>query len=204
MAFIHHTVSLVPSKLELLTGWVAGRSWFAGTLPLTQLGAYRFDDPDGEVGIETFLLDAGGTTLHVPVTYRGAPLDGATPLGTTEHTALGTRYVYDGCTDPVWATAVVTAVLTGGTHAEQYIEVDGRHVPRGSTATARGSGTATTPPAPVRSVVARDDGPLTVVTAGPWEIRVLRTTGQDLGPADAGTLSVAWPGGGADLVGLRS
>lgn len=205
MARIYDKATITPSKLELLSGWVTDRPWFTGELPLTQLGAYRFDDPDGEVGIETFLLGAGAATLHVPLTYRATPLHGATPVGTTEHTELGTRYVYDACTDPFWATAVVTAVLTGGTHAEQYIEVDGRLVPRGSTATAQGSGTPGTAVEAITSVTSRDAGPVTTVEAGPYEITLLRTAGHALAPSATGTLTVGWPGATpAVLVGLRT
>ncbi|WP_432526090.1 maltokinase N-terminal cap-like domain-containing protein [Kineococcus mangrovi] len=40
----------------------------------TELGSYRFDDPDGEVGTETHLLaTADGQVLQVPLTCRGAP-----------------------------------------------------------------------------------------------------------------------------------
>lgn len=46
---------------------------------LTVLGAYPFDDPDGEVAIETHLLAAGTTVLQVPVTYRAAPYSGPPP-----------------------------------------------------------------------------------------------------------------------------
>jgi hypothetical protein len=42
------------------------------------VSAYRFDDPAGEVGIETLLVRRGaGPVLQVPLTYRGAPLAGA-------------------------------------------------------------------------------------------------------------------------------
>ena len=40
--------------------------------------------------------------LFVPLTYRGAPLAGgeADLVGTTEHSALGTRWVYDAWRRP--------------------------------------------------------------------------------------------------------
>lgn len=55
---VHHLATIVPSKLELLQAWVPHQPWTAGadTSALTRLGSYRFDDPDGEVGIETHLL----------------------------------------------------------------------------------------------------------------------------------------------------
>lgn len=56
------------------------------------VGTYRFDDPDGEVGIETHVLrTADGQVIQVPVTYRDAPLEGAASLliTTTQHSILG-------------------------------------------------------------------------------------------------------------------
>ena len=67
------------------------------------LGAYRFDDPEGEVGVEVFLIQRGDLLLHLPLTYRGAPLPdhGDHLVGTLEHSVLGTRWVYDGTADEV-------------------------------------------------------------------------------------------------------
>jgi len=108
MALIYKA-TLNPPKLKLLTAWLPSRRWFDGEPEVQQVGAYRFDDPSGEVGIEALLLEAGdGSVLHVPLIYRGVPLAGAEEflVGTTEHSVLGTRWVYDGCADPVWATAL--------------------------------------------------------------------------------------------------
>ncbi len=49
---------------------------------------------------------SGGAPVsyHVPLTYRGAPLDGAGEealVGTAEHGVLGRRWVYDGVHDPL-------------------------------------------------------------------------------------------------------
>ncbi len=67
------------------------------------VGGYRFDDPDGEVGVEAMLIGRGGAVFHVPVTYRSAPLEDAAEhlIGTTEHSVLGQRWVYDAAGDPV-------------------------------------------------------------------------------------------------------
>ncbi len=106
MAVIHHT-TLTPSKLDLLRAWLPSRDWFRGgdTLDLVRAGGFRLDDPAGEVGMEFYLVtDTGtGTTYHVPMAYRGAPLDDADDalIGTTEHGVLGRRWVYDGARDPV-------------------------------------------------------------------------------------------------------
>ena len=60
MALLHGGASLVPSKLELLAAWLPSRPWFTGDASaLEAVGSYRFDDPDGEVGMETHLVRAG-------------------------------------------------------------------------------------------------------------------------------------------------
>ena len=63
-------------------------------------------------------------------------------MGTTEHSALGTRWVYDATGDPVWAAALATAILTGGTQADIYYEVDGVQERRESRTKVQGSGAA--------------------------------------------------------------
>lgn len=101
MAIVHEaTVS--PTKLELITSWLESRPW-AGAGEVERLGSYRFDDPAGEVGIEGLLLSRGGAVLHVPLTYRSAPLSGgeAHLIGTMQHSVLGERWVYDATGDPV-------------------------------------------------------------------------------------------------------
>ena len=132
MALIHQA-TLVPSKLVLLMAWLPSRPWFTGEADVKSLGSFRFDDPSGEVGIETILVQAtSGPVFQVPLTYRDAPRVGAEEflVGTTEHSVLGTRWVYDGCGDPVWATALVTAVLTGGTQAAELVDKGGHLHPR--------------------------------------------------------------------------
>ncbi|BBH18021.1 hypothetical protein Back2_23080 [Nocardioides baekrokdamisoli] len=94
MAIVHST-TIKPSKPEIL------ETLFGG--PVEILGAYRFDDPDGEVGVEGLIVTAPGGPRHVVMTYRGAPLDGADEhlLSTMEHGVLGQRWIYDGLGDPV-------------------------------------------------------------------------------------------------------
>ncbi|MFG2352143.1 1,4-alpha-glucan branching protein [Streptomyces sp. NPDC048521] len=120
MAVIHHT-TLKPTKLELLTDWLPTRPWYRGAAaPVpAKSGGFRLDDPEGEVGIEfmvaTDTASAERTAYLVPLTYRGAPLEGAghALIGTAEHGVLGKRWVYDGCHDPVLVTALLS--LIGGT-----------------------------------------------------------------------------------------
>ena len=80
----------------------------------------------GEVGCEGFLLGAEGVpTLFLPLTYRSAELDGAEEhlVGTTEHSELGPRWVYDGCADAVFIGELVRAVLTGGTGVDYEYDI---------------------------------------------------------------------------------
>lgn len=109
MAHIHHT-TVKPSKVELLAGWLPTRPWYRGVpsgLVLVKSGGFRLDDPEGEVGIEFMVVtDVSAEAPQaylVPVTYRGAPLEGAEHalIGTMEHGVLGERWAYDGCHDPV-------------------------------------------------------------------------------------------------------
>ena len=70
-------------------------------------------------------MRSGRSLFQVPVTYRAAELPGAVSLGTTEHSVLGDRVVTDGCTDPVYVTALATALLTGAPQAELWYDLDG-------------------------------------------------------------------------------
>ena len=99
---ILHPAQLSPSKPEILRGFLAGRSWGA-TGELEILGAYRFDDPAGEVGIECHLVRVDGTIYHRPLTYRSEPLDGAEEhlVATMQHSVLGERFAHDGMHDEV-------------------------------------------------------------------------------------------------------
>ncbi|MEV5876423.1 1,4-alpha-glucan branching protein [Streptomyces sp. NPDC052101] len=118
MAIIHHT-TLKPTKLELLTDWLPTRPWYRGgpdAPVLTKSGGFRLDDPKGEVGIE-FMVATDTSTPEptaylVPLTYRGAPLQGAEHalVGTLEHGVLGKRWAYDGCHDPVLVAELLSLI----------------------------------------------------------------------------------------------
>lgn len=124
MAVIHKT-TLKPSKLALLTSWLPSRQWYVGTgePQLAKAGGFRLDDPEGEVGIEFMVItDTSGAepaTYLVPLTYRGAPLEGAEHalVGNMEHGVLGKRWAYDGCHDPVLV-AEVLALIEGRAQAQ--------------------------------------------------------------------------------------
>jgi hypothetical protein len=125
MAVIHST-TLTPSKLELLTSWLPTRPWYEGGRrrpELAKAGGFRLDDPQGEVGMEFMVVtDVSGdrpVSYQVPLTYRGAPLEGADHalVGTTEHGVLGRRWIYDGAHDPILV-AQLHALVRGDAEAQ--------------------------------------------------------------------------------------
>ena len=204
MALLHEA-TLVPTKLELLTQWLPSKSWFTSAGEVHRLGAYRFDDPAGEVGLETFLVRAGdGPVFQVPLTYRNESLPGKEDflVGTTEHSVLGLRWVYDGCADPVWVAALATAILTGGTQAQEYFERAGHRESRAPSATVTGSGSVGASVPEIVAVECSDQGPLTVIKAGAVELLVARVVGATVDATH--TLTGSWVGGEpAVLAGAR-
>lgn len=143
MGLVYATATIEPDKQELLEAWLPSRPWASGATSVEPAGGYRFDDPAGEVGVETIVWRTpDGTLLQVPFTYRATPLAGADQflVGTSEHSVLGPRWVYDGCGDPVWAAAITTVILTGGQQAQVVIERDGQTIGLPCRLPVRGSG----------------------------------------------------------------
>ncbi|MDN5769228.1 MAG: phosphotransferase [Humibacillus sp.] len=143
MSIVYKGATLVPGKIDMVTDWMPHQRWYAGKghVPtLHRVGGYRFDDPDGEVGMETLLLADTDSTppvvYQVPLTYRPAALEGGEKalLGTMEHSVLGTRWVYDAPHDPVYAAALVRTILAGQASEDAQA---------GSGSNARAVGTAT-------------------------------------------------------------
>jgi hypothetical protein len=195
MAIVYPQATLTPSKKELMDGWLPSRPWFDGNLDRKPVGSFRFDDPEGEVGLEGFLLGAEGLpTYLLPLTYRGAELEGAEEhlVGTTEHSELGPRWVYDGCADPVFVGELARAILTGATGAVHEYDVGNGPETRPTSAQVQGSGRADSVPE-IDAVGTHDEGPLTIVNAGPLELVVARIVGTYVEAAE--TLAVTWKGG---------
>lgn len=116
-----HQATLTPSKLELLAPWLPKQSWFSGSSDgLERIASYRFVDPDGEVGIETLIVRTEDGVFQVPLTYRGEPLDDdfANLVGTLDHSVLGTRWVYDATTDPVYVAELIRVIRDGDSEAD--------------------------------------------------------------------------------------
>jgi hypothetical protein len=197
MALLHQA-EIRPTKLELLAAWLPGRPWFQGDADadVERVSACRFDDPAGAVGIETMLVRAGdGPVLHVPLTYRGAPLDGGEDwlVGTMEHSVLGKRWVYDARGDPVYAAALATAIFDGSGQAEETFEVDGKVVHRDPVMTVQGSGAPGLEVPAIEQVVRVDDADPTLVLTDAAELSVLRVL-DGARTADGPTLTGAWQG----------
>jgi Maltokinase N-terminal cap domain len=149
MALLYRA-DLTPGKLELVARWAPGQPWFDGDrdAALRTVASFRFDDPDGQVGVETLLVRAGdGPVMQIPLTYRNEELPGAKEhfLGTMEHSVLGTRWTYDGLGDPVYLAELAKTILTGGSQVEQWMEIDGVMTRREPTAVVVGTGDVTSP-----------------------------------------------------------
>ena len=124
-----HRATITPTKGELIAEWAPTQPW--GPSPgahLDVIGSYRFDDPDGRVGMETHLVETDGVLLQVPLTYRDEPLVGAEHALITEmqHSVLGTRWVYDGLRDPVLVMMLAGVTMTGQGEALGMAMYEGR------------------------------------------------------------------------------
>jgi hypothetical protein len=197
IALLHGDADLVPSKIDLLRAWFPGRSWAAGAAgsELEAVGTYRFDDPYGEVGIETHLLQsADGHVFQVALTYRGAALETAELITTMEHSVLGRRWVYDACTDEVYARALVTTMITGGRQADLQVDSGGRQKTFESKVRVRGSGAPRNAVPAIEGVSRRDEGSITVLSVGELEVVVRRSLHVEAGTDAAYSLTGSWPG----------
>ncbi|GAA2985703.1 CG0192-related protein [Streptosporangium longisporum] len=196
MALIHRA-TLRPTKLELLATWLPGRDWYGGPAgEVERVAGFRFDDPAGEVGIETLLVRVGDGPVHqVPLTYRAAPLAGGERwlLGTVEHSVLGRRWIHDATGDPVYAAALASAILANTGQAEEFVQVDGRLEPRGLSMGIAGDATGGTRAPAVGTIHRVDEGDPALIVTDTVELAVLRRL--DGGTALTGSvLTGTWPG----------
>ncbi len=126
---LFHRATLTPTKDELIAEWAPRQRWSPpGAGSVTVIGSYRLDDPDGRVGMEIHIVDAGGTILQIPLTYRDEPLADADEALITEmqHSVLGTRWVYDGLRDPLLVVMLAGVTMTGQGEALGMAVYDGR------------------------------------------------------------------------------
>ncbi|MDJ0459655.1 hypothetical protein PUN71_020810 [Arthrobacter sp. NQ7] len=170
--------TLTPSKMELLQRWLPTQAWFGKNVSadLSRIGSFRFDDPAGEVGIETILVASENTVFQVPLTYRGSPLPEAEPflIGTMEHSILGTRWIYDAAGDPVYISALAAAILTGHPQADQAFELEGRLELIPESVHLQTTGTPTTSIPTICSTVSTTLDGVTAIYVGDQELSVNR------------------------------
>ena len=124
-----HVATVTPTKAELIAAWAPSQPWGPSTADgMEVIGSYRFDDPDGRVGMEIHLVSAGGALLQVPLSYRDEPLDGAEDalISEMQHSVLGTRWVYDGLRDPRLVVMLAAVTMTGQGEALGMALHDGR------------------------------------------------------------------------------
>ena len=126
---LFHRATITPTKDELIAEWAPTQPWGPpADVPIEVIGSYRFDDPDGRIGMEIHLAKSGDTLLQVPLTYRDEPLEGADDALIVEmqHSVLGTRWVYDGLRDPRLVVMLAAVAMTGQGEALGMAVYDGR------------------------------------------------------------------------------
>ncbi len=126
---LFHRATITPTKAEIIAAWAPTQPWGPpADAPMEVIGAFRFDDPDGRVGMETHLVTAGDTLFHVPLTYRDEPLAGADGalVAEMQHSVLGTRWVYDGLGDPLFVVMLAAVAMTGQGEALGMAVYEGR------------------------------------------------------------------------------
>jgi hypothetical protein len=175
MALIHQA-TLSPTKVELLAAWLPGRSWFPGA--------------------------PGSPTYQVPLTYRGAPLEGGDDwlVGTLEHSVLGTRWVYDATGDLVYAEALAQAVLTGSGQAQEFVDNNGHLEPRPPSMAIMTSNISTdfAKSRAVTAVLGTTPGDPTLIETDKLTLTVPRLLGHDVS-APGAVLFGTWPGQAASI-----
>jgi hypothetical protein len=140
---LFHRATITPTKTELIADWAPAQPWGPpATDAIDVLGSYRFDDPDGRVGMEAHLVTAGDTLLQVPLTYRDEPLEDADDalIAEMQHSVLGTRWVYDGLRDPLFVVMLAAVSMTGQGEALGMAVYDGRWYVAPSNVRIRGGG----------------------------------------------------------------
>lgn len=202
MALIYRGAALDPSKDDVLAAFLGRQPWFtAGVEGLTRVAAFRFDDPRGEVGMEThFVRAADDLVYQVPLTYRPAPLvSDEFLIATMEHSELGKRWIYDALGDPLYLRTLASVIFTGEREADQF-DPEGNRLE--ATAEVRGSGRYETFDAVFSDVPHEGGGPTpstVVLTIGDLTLSVLYipelvTEDTDF-PAGTDSLTGSWAGG---------
>jgi Maltokinase N-terminal cap domain len=192
---LFHAATITPTKAELIARWAPTRPWGPPAAdPVEVIGSYRFDDPDGRVGMETHLVTAGGALFQVPLTYRDEPLDGGDDAFITEmhHSVLGTRWVYDGLRDPRLVVLLAGVTMTGQGEALGMALYDGRWYIAPTNVRIQGGGW-TQERVPVDGFeLGRDDATTSVLRNDRFQLTVFRRPVP--GPRPPIALTATWEG----------
>lgn len=198
---LFHAATVTPTKADLIADWAPTQSWGPAVgAPIEVLGSYRFDDPENRVGMETHIVSAEGGLLQIPFTYRDEPLDGADDALLTEmhHTALGTRFVYDGLRDDRFLIMLAAVTMTGQGEALGLALYEDRWYVAPSTVRLSGGGwTLERVPVDGFEIVSDVDGTV-VFTNDRFELRYRRRPVVEPRPAIA--LTATWPGQSESVV----
>jgi hypothetical protein len=192
---IFHRATITPTKEELMAAWAPTQPWGpTGGQALDVIGSYRFDDPDGRVGMETHICTSGTRLYQIPLTYRDEPLDYPEAALITEmsHSVLGNRWVYDGLRDPQFVVMLAGVAMTGQGEALGMAVYDGRWYIAPSTVRIRGGGW-TTERVPVdRFELVTDDATASVFRNERFELSFFRRPLP--GPRPRMGLTATWRG----------
>ncbi|MGD0883139.1 MAG: hypothetical protein ABSB09_16370 [Acidimicrobiales bacterium] len=198
---IFHRATVTPTKAELIATWAPTRTWGPSAAdPISVIGSYRFDDPDGRVGMETHLATAGEVLFQVPLTYRDEPLEGAEDAFIMQmgHSVLGTRWVYDGLGDPLFVSMLAAVAMTGQGEALGMVRFDGRWYIAPSNVRIQGGGW-TQDRVPVDAFeLASDDATASVLQSDRFELTMFRRPVS--GPRPTIGLTATWDGLDSDVV----
>ena len=192
---IFHRATITPTKEELIAAWAPSQPWGPMTgVPIDVVGSYRFDDPDGRVGMETFLFVADDELFQVPLTYRDGPLEGTEEALITKmsHSVLGDRWVYDGLRDPLFVTMITAVAMTGQGEALGMAVYDGRWYIAPTDVRIRGGGWSQERVPVDRFELTADDSRRSVLRSDRFELIVFRRPRP--GPHGAMRLTATWSG----------
>lgn len=191
---VFHRAKITPTKSELIAAWAPAQTWGPSAADAIEvIGSYRFDDPDGRVGMEVHLITANDVLFHIPLTYRDEPLDGAGDALITvmEHSVLGTRWVYDGLRDPLFVVMLAGVTMTGQGEALGMAVYDGRWYVAPTNVRIQGGGW-TQERVPVdRFELVADDAAASVLRNDRFELTLYRCPAPGSRPAIG--LTATWP-----------
>jgi hypothetical protein len=198
---VFHRATIKPTKAELIAQWAPTRPWGPSAGDSVEvIGSYRFDDPDGRVGMETHLVTAEGVLFQVPLTYRDEPLDGAADALITEmqHSVLGTRWVYDGLRDPQFVLMLAGVAMTGQGEALGLVRHRDRWYIAPSNVRISGGGWGQGPVALDGFELESDEGTAAVLRNDRFELTMFRRPVP--GPRPAIGLTANWDGQDGEVV----